>query len=191
MNIFCVEFCWTVKRYFPLSLSLIFLGFIVQEFKEIIPIFLESGHVTTIQYIITVVIFVFAILNIRKIKRLVKPGLTRKQKISFGIALYLILTLEAGANSLATNIFLLNLFAIAYMPENPIRDQLLIFSDYVWGLILIPITGWFIYKVISKYLTRKIEENKCSKMICWCTRNWIATTLFIIIMIDIKLIFST
>jgi hypothetical protein len=189
MTDFCREFCWTVKRFFPLALSLIFLGVITKEFKEILPPILESGYVEIIQYGITAGIIVYAARYIRKIKPHVKIGLTRNQKISFGIALSLALIGEAGANSLATNIFLLNLFAITYMPHDPIRDQLLVFSDYAWGLLIVPFAGWYNFWIMRRYLTEKLEDGKCSMIVCWCKRNWIWTSLFACIIVNLGLIF--
>ena len=88
MNNFSKELCWTIKRFFPLWISLIFLGFFVEEFKEILPPFIESGHVTTIQYLITIGIFIYAIWNMRKIISQVKTGLTRNQIITFGAVVF-------------------------------------------------------------------------------------------------------
>ena len=189
MNDFSKELCWTVKRFFPLGVSLILLGFVVEEFKEIIPPFLESGYVTYVQILFTLGILAFAIWNLFRIRSQIRKGLNKKQVISFGVVIFVTLAGELGANSLAVNIFLLNLFAIAYMPEDPIRNSLLDFSDYVWGLLIVPLVGWYNFRMMRKYLATELELDTCSGIVCWCTRNWIWSSLLILIILNIGLIF--
>lgn len=178
-----------------MAISLILLGIVVEDFKSILPPFLESGYATVVQGIITGLLFIQAVHNSRQIgkgvqKEKLKHKLKLREKITFVILVYAALLLEFIGNFLATNIFLLNLFAISYMEYNNFREFLLIINDYVLGLLVFPLAGWFSFWAIRKQISTKLEECLCSRVTRWNHKNWILVSLVILIFFNLILIFK-
>lgn len=189
------EFYWVIRRHmWLLPVTTIILG----KYSQVIPQkdivnFLEKGCFPNIVILPFVVVLIFILSHIcedlgdRRIRR--RPFLLF---IAVAALYFLGIIFEIVADWINIGVFSIMLFPHSgLLPINVNAEQLQVFEEYWYGLFLVPVLDYFIFRVIisRSLVSREIREQKLCSTLSKLQRNFIWCSIcFLMIVISLQVI---